>query len=71
MARIHPREQQVNLAESALAIAMWKEIEKHDLTQVEAMRVVHNACGSVLGGLIKHAIRYERHGDTDKPGGLE
>jgi len=34
-------------------------------------RVVNTALGDTVGAIAKYQIRYERHGNTDKPGGLE
>jgi hypothetical protein len=69
MARAHEREQQVDVASSELASVMCRELEKHDLTDAEWLRAVHHAYSTLVNGYIKTAIRVERHGDQDIPGG--
>lgn len=69
--RLHPREHATDMAELALAEVMYAELDKHDLTGGEWLRVVHGAYNRVMSGFVKGVIRDERHGDPDKPGGLE
>jgi hypothetical protein len=72
MPRIHHREQQCREAESALRKAILDWCEAHpDLTTAEHLRVVHTIFSEHIHGFLKHVIRVERHGDGDKPGGLE
>ena len=68
--RIHPREERCTKAKLDLITEIWALKEKFDLTDLELLRVVHEALADHNGGFIKFAIREERHGDTDKPGGL-
>lgn len=69
--RIHPREEQTRKAENELRSAILDIVQKHKLTEGEALRVVNEACSSWIAGVAKYAIREERHGDATKPGGLE
>jgi hypothetical protein len=68
--RIHPREKIVDSAERKLSECL-REIRSSDLTDAEYISVVADAFGQALGRMAKYQIRYERHGDTDKPGGVE
>jgi hypothetical protein len=61
----------VNEAEMELRKAVTDIGKKHDLTEMELLRVVNTALGDTVGSIAKYHIRYERHGNTDKPGGLE
>jgi hypothetical protein len=67
--RRHPREQRCVEAEVALSSAILDITQKHALTEAEALRVVNAACSSWIGNSAKYAIREERHGNTDTPGG--
>lgn len=68
--RIHEREMPTNRAANALTIAMLEELQNHDLTDGEYIRVVANATNSILSGWAKETIRFERHGNYDTPGGF-
>ena len=70
--KIHRREETVRKAQRALekAILDWDE-EHKDLTTAEHISVVQSAFYSHMSHLMRHLIRIERHGDPDKPGGLE
>lgn len=68
--REHPREQIVRDAECKLGMYLVDEIRSL-LTNAEYMRVVVSVLGDSLSRLARYAIRHERHGDLDKPGGLE
>jgi len=67
---IHTREAIVHKAERALdtAISLWKA-EHRDLTTTELLSVMNHIFSSAVGVIMKHLIRQERHGDSDKPGG--
>ena len=67
--RIHPREAIVNRAESNLRVAIEQATD--GLTSREALRIVSSAFHHYLAGWAKYAIRKERHGDLDTPGGRE
>lgn len=69
--RIHPREERTRKAEYALKGAVHDIIVRHDLTEAEGLRVVNAALSDRVGGVAKYAIREERHGNTDTPGGFE
>jgi hypothetical protein len=68
MPAIHPREKNVKKAEQLLldAIAAMNDLE---LTTVERLKVVNEVLCGEVSGILKCEIRYERHGNTDKPGG--
>jgi len=66
--RIHEREKLVTAAEIELRKATMKAAE--DLTQGEYLRVLVNVLAGVISSIAKYAIREERHGDPDTPGGL-
>jgi methyl coenzyme M reductase gamma subunit len=67
--RIHPRESMVRAAESRVRNALANET--HGLTEGERLRVIAAVFGDAVGSIAKLAIREERHGDPDKPGGEE
>lgn len=69
--RQHRREPIVRAAENELRGAIIDIIEKHQLTDAEALAIVAAALGGHVGSVAKYAIRMERHGDPNKPGGLE
>lgn len=66
--RIHPREAIVNKAENDLRTAIAAAVR--ELTTAEELRVLASVFGDRVGGIAKYAIREERHGKTDKPGGI-
>ena len=68
--RIHPRETTVRRAESELREEILRVVEKHDLTEAEALRMVNNVCSFWIADVAKYAIRQERHGNMSTPGGL-
>lgn len=69
--KIHPRELLVRQAENDLRIALLDIKTRHGLTEAEALRMINTATSEWIGGVAKHSIREERHGNTDTPGGLE
>lgn len=69
--RQHPREQACNEAERDIELAIATALLSHALTEAEGLRVVNAVASRHIGGVAKYAIRQERHGDADKPGGLE
>lgn len=69
--RMHPREQKVNSAKHDLLEAWMKAYEKYELTTGEMLRVLTEFNSDQVGSIAKYAIREERHGRTDKPGGIE
>lgn len=71
MMKIHQREQTVRAAELELRCAINDTIKKHKLTSGESLRVVITIAYEWIGNMARYAIREERHGDSDKPGGLE
>lgn len=72
--KIHEREEIVENAKQHLSmkLAEWsRDASAKALTSAEFVKVVTAVFSSELLGFAKHLIRKERHGDTDKPGGLE
>lgn len=71
--RIHPREQLVNEAEQKLRSAVVDAMKGEpfdSLTGAEYIAVINRVFSGQLASYTKFAIRQERHGDTDKPGGI-
>lgn len=66
--KIHPREALVREAENKIRLVYVEALK--GLTTCEAISVVNHMAFTEIGGMMKFAIREERHGDTDKPGGL-
>lgn len=69
--KIHPREVIVRKAENELRELLCTVTDKHGLTEAEKLRVINAIASDWIAGVAKYAIRDERHGVTDKPGGLE
>lgn len=67
--RIHPRVKPCNEARQAIEAAIAKAVKEHELTTAEEISVINGACSSCIGHIAKYAIRHERHGDKDRPGG--
>ena len=67
--RIHPRERPCRTARLEIEEAIMEIAVKHELTTAEQIRVINAACSTQIGSIAKYAIRHERHGDEDKPGG--
>jgi len=69
--RMHEREPKVTQAGIDISGAILDAVKKYELTEAEQLRVVNKVCSEWIGGIAKFAIREERHGNTDKPGGWE
>lgn len=72
--RLHPREKLVRDAEVKLLelVCNWLDSdEANALTEWEGARVLNQVFGLQIASLVKFAISHERHGDTDKAGGIE
>lgn len=70
MPKLHPRELIIRGAEVILREALI-QVSKLDLTQLEYIQLVQNILGGEILTVCKYGIRFERHGNTDTPGGLE
>ena len=66
---LHPREQLVTEAKLKLQMALEGVLE--GLTEAEGLRVVNSVLSGYVGSVAKYAIREERHGGLEKPGGLK
>lgn len=63
--KLHPRHTIVRMASHDVEAALWEAIRKHDLTYVETLQVLNSA----TGGVLRYALRDERHpDDPDKAG---
>jgi hypothetical protein len=72
MVRLHPRERPVMEATADLRHRVAEWLDAHpDLTIVETLKVLASVFHDETQGILKYAIRIERHGDADKEGGLE
>ena len=67
--QMHPREKQIDEAERVLSKAILK-LHKMDLTHNEFISVVTQVMSTTVLTTTKYAIRRERHGDPEQPGGL-
>lgn len=71
--RRHERERLVTGASLALtdAVLEWRRSEEvKDLTMPELLSVMQSVLGDQISGELKYAIRFERHGNFDTPGGF-
>lgn len=66
---MHPRETVVREAEREIDAAILEVIQKHKLTTGEILQVINNCFSREIGLIARQAIRHERHGHGDKPGG--
>ena len=71
--RLHPREELVRDSRLELMnrLADWNEKHTEELTEVEWIQIITSCFSWEMSTFCKFAIREERHGDADKPGGLE
>ena len=65
--KIHPREKLVEEAEHKIRGVVFDATK--DLTLFERVQVVARVLNGELLSTCKYQIRYERHGNTDTPGG--
>jgi hypothetical protein len=68
---MHPREKLVREAESKLRGHVLDILDDSGLTEGESLRVLAAVFGGYLASVAKYAIRVERHGDTETPGGWD
>lgn len=71
--KIHEREVLCRKAESELrsaVIGVTTSETCQKLTTLELLQVMQTVFNSDLQNVLKYAIRFERHGNTDTPGGL-
>ncbi len=72
LSKLHSREIEAQKAQVELENAVLGWRRNHvDLTMAELISILTHVFSSHLGSIAKYAIRHERHGDADKPGGLE
>lgn len=69
--KLHPREQIVRDAKIDLGRVITEWLERHDLTSSEEIMVVCSEMFGMITGTMKYAIREERHGNVETPGGIE
>jgi hypothetical protein len=70
--RLHSREEIVTKASLDLQVALTEWTKNHpELTSAEFLKVLLGTCHDRAKSLLKIEIRYERHGDANKPGGAE
>lgn len=61
--QLHERTMPVSAASTKLAILIDKFQEENDLTDIELLQALHSHSQSVL----KYMLRYERHGNYERP----
>lgn len=69
--RIHRREKLVTEASGKLREAIYDLGLENTLTMAEHLQVLTSVFNETVLGVLKYAIRKERHGNIDKPGGWE
>lgn len=70
---IHPREAIVETAKRKLESAVVDVVTSEEftvLTSAEYTKVINLVLSDRIASLMRHLIRVERHGDSDKPGGV-
>ena len=70
--KLHEREKVVHEAKMDLAekVLEWMQTHRKNLTTAEELKVVSGEFGDYMQRMAKYAIRRERHGDENQPGGL-
>jgi hypothetical protein len=69
---IHPREAIVETAKRKLESAVLDVVASEEfkaLTEAEYTKVINLVLSDRIASLMRHLIRIERHGDSEKPGG--
>ena len=71
--KLHEREKVVRDAEESLRdkLLAWQKVWSSKLTTAEYLSVLQRVLSESVASCLKYAIRHERHGTSDKPGGLE
>ena len=67
--KIHPRERLIDKAERKIDLVINEAIQ--ELTTSEKIQVINHVLSRRISSIMKFCIRHERHGDPEKPGGLE
>ncbi len=67
---MHERELVVKEVQLKLSKYLCDTMLESDLTYGEQLRVLAEVYGNWIAGIAKYMIREERHGDTNRPGGL-
>lgn len=70
MPRLHPREKMVREAQTQLMQNLLDLQRNFELTDGEWVSIIAGELGDTLTRWAKYAIREERHGRADRPGGL-
>lgn len=70
MPKLHEREALVRAAEKVLQGALSEILSNHELTQMEYIQMCQNVLGREILTTCKYAIRVERHGNPNTPGGF-
>jgi len=65
--KIHSREMPVEQARIDFDSMCEDFLKKHELTDIEFLQILNGRVATRL----KYMLRYERHGDADKPAGIE
>lgn len=68
---LHPRYLIEREAELELRQAVSDVLNKHDLTVLEAIRLLNMVCSDRITSIVKYELRVERHGNADDPADLE
>lgn len=68
---MHPRQKIMHDAQRDLQKQVYEWLQRHDLTTIEELHIINYVLSNTIGGTLKYALREERHGDTDTPGGIE
>ena len=70
---LHEREGIVRSAEASLmeCLLEWQKEWGTKVTTAEYLSVMQRAFSKSMATCLKYVIRKERHGTTDKPGGVE
>lgn len=69
--KMHERSIVCRKAEQELLTSVHAVITKYSLTTAEQLQLVNMVAHDFIAGVLKFAIRVERHGDVDKPGDIE
>lgn len=63
----HPRERVIRKAQSEIEWKLINLVNLHELTDGEVLQML----SSFMATQAKYMIRFERHGETETPGGIQ
>lgn len=63
--KLHPRFHLCKEAENEMRGALLEISQRHELTDIEYLRAVNEACSASIASCLKYMLRVERHGNPE------